>query len=191
MTELLEDERIQFYLRNREDIKTWAAIEPDVMAATRELLARCQPAIEERILSLDDGAVVGRHDNGPFERILVRHDDWPATVGLALQWPRSVDPHGATRPKLGVFWWADPPSLIEPRTQFVNTVDKELLLSLGCKVPLESVWPVGCRAEATVDWWREPAAWIATMVDLLAATWPVVSPEIDRLLAGEAPVSDG
>ena len=27
MTDLFADERLQFFLRNREDIKTWAAIE--------------------------------------------------------------------------------------------------------------------------------------------------------------------
>lgn len=40
MSSLVDDERLQFFFRNREDIKAWAAIESDVMAATRELLAR-------------------------------------------------------------------------------------------------------------------------------------------------------
>jgi hypothetical protein len=186
-SDLFADERLQFFLRNRDDIRTWAAIERDVIAATRELLARSQVDIEKRLVSLDAGAVVGRHDSGQWERILTRHEGWPTTVGLALEWPKSVDPAGSARPKLGVFWWADPPSLIEPRQQFVNVVDKAALISLGHKVPLEGVWPVGCVPSASADWWQDPDAWLAGLVELLASTWPVVSPAIDRLLAAEAP----
>lgn len=187
--DLFNNERLRFFLRNREDIKSWAAIEPDVMAATRELLARSQPTIEERLLSIDERVVVGRHDGGNWERIMARHEHWPASVGLVVEWPRTVDPLGATPPKIGVFWWADPPTLIEPRTQFVNAVDHRSLQALGHKVPLEGVWPVGRRVSATADWWREPEAWIATIVDLAAETWPLIAPYVDQLLPGEPQVS--
>src|SRR6187402_35505 len=101
MTDLFADDRVQFFLRNREDIKTWAAIESDVTAATRELLARAEPLIEARLTAIDPRAVTGRHDSGSWERILTRHPDWPATVGLVLEWHRNVDPLGASRPKVG------------------------------------------------------------------------------------------
>jgi hypothetical protein len=185
----LADERIQFFLRNREDIKTWAAIETDAMAATRELLARSQPMVEERLLSIDDHVIVGRHDNGQWERILARHEHWPASVGLALEWPRAVDPVGATRPKIGVFWWADPPTLVEPRANFVNAVDRNRLQALGYKVPLEGVWPVGGRVAATADWWREPEAWIEAIVETLGASWSLVAPAIDQLFPVEPQVN--
>ena len=185
LNELFADERLQFFLRNRDDIKTWAAIEADVMAATRELLARSHPLIEERLLAIDPRAVVGRHDSGQWERILARHEQWPATVGLALEWPRSVDPLGPTRPKVGVFWWADPPTLIEPRTRLLSLIDKASLIGLGYKVPLEGAWPVGARTVVSHDWWREPEAWISSVVDQLCAAWPLVAPQIDALRPGE------
>ncbi len=53
MDDLFGSERIQFFLRNRSDIKAWAAIEPDVIAATSELLARSQPLIEEAFAALE------------------------------------------------------------------------------------------------------------------------------------------
>jgi hypothetical protein len=186
MTDLFADERIQFFLRNRDDIKIWAAIESDVMAATRELLARARPALEERIASVDSQAVTSRYDNGQWERILVRHEHWPSTVGLALEWNRSVDPRGANCPKTGVFWWADPPTLIAPRTQLVSLVPTAKLQALGYKVPLEGVWPVGARVSAKPDWWRDPEAWVNGIVENLANVWPLLAPHIDDALKAAA-----
>ena len=183
MADLFADERLQFFLRNREDIRTWASIESDVMAATRDLLARAQPLIEERVAGIDSDAVVLRHDGGQWERILVRRERWPATVGLALEWNRSVDPLGANRPKVGVFWWADPPTLIQPRSRLVTLVDRPKLQALGYKVPLEGVWPVGARVNAGPEWWREPENWLSGIVESLAATWPLVAPKIDDALS--------
>lgn len=176
------DDRIPFFLRNRDDIKAWAAIETDVMAATRELLARSQPLIEERLLAVDPGAIVGRHDNAAYERVFAQHAHWPSTVGLALEWIRAVDPLGRNRPKLGVFWWADPPTLVAPRTRLVQVVDRKPLHDLGYKIPMDSVWPVGAFVIAKPDWWREPEAWIAGISDQLATTWTVVAPRIDEVL---------
>jgi hypothetical protein len=189
--DLFADERIQFFLQNREDIKTWAAIEADVTAATRELLARSQPAIEERLIEGDARVVVGRHDSGQWERIIARHEHWPAAVGLTLEWHRNVDPTGTNTAKLGVFWWADPAWLEEPRKKLIEMVDRQALQGLGYKVPLEGVWPVGGRAPASEGWWHDPDAWVATIVDRLDATWPLVAHAIDALLPDEPQVIRG
>lgn len=182
--DLFAGERIQFFLRNRDDIKTWAAIERDVVAATREALARSQSLIEERLLAIDPDVIVGRHDSGQWERVMSRHDHWPLSIGLALEWNRAVDPLGTSRPKLGVFWWADPPALVEPRAQLTQVVDRKHLQELGYKVPLEGVWPIGGYMTSPHDWWQAPDAWIESIVDRLAATWPLVAPAIDEVLRG-------
>lgn len=183
MTEPYADERLQFFLRNRDDIKTWAAIENDIMAATRDLLAQAQPAIEERLLAIDPNVVVERNDSGSWERILARHQDWPRSVGLTLEWPRAVDPAGGNRPKVGVFWWADPTTLVAPRVRFVEEVDKGPLTKLGFKIPWGAgVWPVGRFVQPDGAWWQDPAGWIGHMVDLIADTWPLVAPSIDQVL---------
>jgi hypothetical protein len=182
MTNMFEDERIRFFLRNREDIKAWAAIETDVMAATRELLASSQPLVEERLLAIDPVARVGRHDSGPWERIIARHEHWPSTVGLALEWNRAVDPLGANRPKVGVFWWADPPTLVAPRTRLTEVVAKKALQDQGYKIPLESVWPIGTRVTSKPDWWQDPEGWVSGIVDSIAFAWPLIHPAIDAVL---------
>jgi hypothetical protein len=179
----LGDERIRFFLRNRADIKAWAAIESDVIAATRELLARAQPLVEEAFATLEPTAVVGRHDSGPWERIFVQREGWPPSVGLALEWHRDVDPL-ANAPKVGVFWWADPPTLVDPRSRLGLVVDRNALQKLGYKVPMSGVWPVGAYVKSGPDWWRDPQAWITGIVQLLVAGWPLVALQIDEVLLG-------
>lgn len=191
MTDPFAGERLQFFLRNREDIRTWAAIESEVVAATRELLAGAQVAIAERIAEVDPTAVTSRHDDRQWERILVRRPGWPAAVGLALEWNRSVDPTGANRPKVGVFWWADPPTLELPRARLVSLVDQPKLHMLGYKVPLGGVWPVGAMVQPTADWWKNAAGWLDGIVARLVGAWPLVAPNIDEALAGEPGVSGG
>jgi hypothetical protein len=183
MDDLFDDPRLQFFLRNRDDIKAWAAIETDVIAATREFLARCQVPLEQRLVTADPTVIVGRRDNNQWERILARHERWPESVGLCLEWNRSVDLLGTNRPKIGVFWWADPTSLVEPRSRFVASVDAKRLQELDYKVPLEGVWPVGARTKASPDWWLDPETWIDDVIEQLVATWPLVAPQIDEVLA--------
>jgi hypothetical protein len=184
------DERIQFFLRNRADIKAWAAIEPDVMAATRELLARAQPEIEEALLALDHDVLVGRHDGGPWERIFARRERWPESLGLALEWHRNVDPT-SNPPKMGVFWCADRPTSEEQRTRFATVVDRPALQKLGYKVPMSAVWPVGAFVPAAPDWWQDPPSWITATVERLSAAWPLIAPLVDEVLRDNGQVSGG
>jgi hypothetical protein len=183
MDDPFSDDRIQFYLRNRDDIRTWAAIETEVMAATRELLASAEPTLDERLLAIDPQAVVGRLDGGSWERIIVRHATWPRSVGLALEWHRSVDPLGASPPKIGVFFWADPPTLVPVREAFRLSVAGAGLQQFGYKVPLESVWPVGVRVVGPPDWWTDPTRWLDGVMERLIAAWPIVAPRLDEILA--------
>jgi hypothetical protein len=182
MDDVFDDERLQFFLRNRDDIKAWAALEPELVAATRDLLAQALPLIANGVASIDPLAVVGRHDAGAWERIIVRHSSWPAAVGFVLEWHRTVDPLGAYPPKLGVFFWADPSHLIASRDRFLAGVSGLGLERLGYKVPLEGVWPVGAFVAGPADWWSSPTSWIASIVDRLAATWPIVAPVLDAVL---------
>lgn len=190
MSDPFADERIQFYLRNRSDIKAWAAIERDVIAATRELLASAQPHVEEALLAHDPDVLVGRNDSGPWERIFARYEHWPPSVGLALEWHRDVDPV-SNAPKVGVFWWADPPTLIEPRGRLATVVDKPQLQKLGYKIPMSGVWPVGGFAPARPEWWRDPAAWVTQIVERIAAAWPLVAPHISEVLPENWRLSGG
>jgi hypothetical protein len=183
MDDPFADERIQFFLRNRADIKAWAAIEPDVIAATRELLARAQAPVEEAFATIEPSVIVSRHDNGQWERIFVQREAWPSGVAVALEWLRNVDPM-SNAPKVGVFWWADPPSLEEPRTRLTTVVDRAALQKLGYKVPMSGVWPVGMYVKSTPDWWRHRESWVSGVVGLMTAAWHLVAAPIDDVLSG-------
>jgi hypothetical protein len=190
MSDPFGDELIQFFLRNRSDIKAWAAIEAQAIEATRELLAQSQPELDAALLAADPTILVGRHDSAPWERIFARRERWPESLGLALEWHRAVDSL-ANAPKIGVFWWADPPALEEPRTRLTTVVDKVQLQKLGYKVPMSGIWPVGAYVAATPDWWRDPTSWIAEIAERLSATWPLVAPHIDEVLSDNWQVSRG
>lgn len=55
---------------------------------------RSQISLEQRLVTADPTVIVGRRDGNQWERILVRHELWPETVGLCLEWNRSVDLQG-------------------------------------------------------------------------------------------------
>jgi hypothetical protein len=62
----LDNERIQFFLRHRDDILEWAGIEREVTSATRELLAGLQRVIAERLAEV--WAVLHLHRTGARAR---------------------------------------------------------------------------------------------------------------------------
>jgi hypothetical protein len=105
----------QFYLRHRDDIREWASIEREVVAATREMLGGLQPEIGERISAFDATAETVRLDGGRYERILVRRPDWPVGVGVTLEWESNVDPFGGSMPKWGIFFVNADPALLPAR----------------------------------------------------------------------------
>lgn len=191
MDDLFSDDRLQFFLRNHDDIKLWAAIESEVMAATRDLLGGAQALFHERLTAIDPSVVLGRHDTGPWERIIARHGGWPRALGLTLEWHRNVDPFGASPPKIGVFFWAESPDLVQVRSNFVAAVSGVGLETLGYKVPLEGVWPVGLHVPGSGEWWKDPAQWLDGILDKLVDAWPVVAPALDATLPGKSEASVG
>jgi hypothetical protein len=83
MSNPLDDERTQFFLRHRDDILAWASIEKEVVAATREILAQCEPDLADRLRAVDPTVEVMRRDGTRYERILARRPGWPDGVGVA------------------------------------------------------------------------------------------------------------
>lgn len=77
MSDPFGDERLQFFLRHREDIREWAAIEREVIGATREILAGLQTDIDEQPAALDADVTTARRDSSGFERIMARRPAWP------------------------------------------------------------------------------------------------------------------
>jgi len=174
-----QDERFQFFLRHRDDIREWAAIEPQITAAISAMLEDTQAQIEERLAALSADIVVGRHDAGTFSRIMARRPKWADWLGVSLEWvPARVDPFGSELPKIGFFWWGAA-DLTAGKATFIEQCIAAGLQAAGWKVPSGNAWPVLRRTEASRTWWQDPDAWVAGVVDQMADLWTRVAPIAD------------
>jgi hypothetical protein len=179
MTERLADDRLQFFLRNRDDIKSWAAIEAEVVAARDDLLERTREVIDQRLRSAGD-ALVERRDDGALKRIMARDSHWPEWRGVTLEWdPKKVDPFGSAVPKIGFFWWTSSSERSPLRGEFVERCQLAGLSSLGYRVPAGNAWPVLRRQDGSRDWWHDPQRWASGLVDGVIDLWAAVAPHAD------------
>ena len=180
MTNPLDDERVQFFLRHRNDIKQWADIERDVVAATRELLGGIQPAVEERVNAMDPLAETVRHDGGRYERIIVRRPTWPAGVGVTIEWESGVDPFGRSLPKFGIFFLGGDPAYAGARVAITTLARASTTLRTAGYRPGDNYWPIVQYVKKSATWWHDPDAWLAPITDALVDLWPLAAPIIDE-----------
>jgi hypothetical protein len=182
VTNPLDTERIQFFLRHRDDILEWAGIERELTAATRELLAGLQPVIAERLAQVGEAVVVIRRDGGRYERILVQRPGWPASVGIALEWEASVDPFGRSVPKHGPFVLSSDPAVAMAHATLDRTARASTALAaLGYKSG-DGVWPVVQYLRKSATWWQDPEVWLTPIADAMVGLWPIAAPMIDEAL---------
>jgi hypothetical protein len=187
----LDNERLQFFFRHRDAIKEWAAIERDVTLAVRELLGTSQLDLEERIRALDPRAEAIRFDGGRYERIQVRHPDWPERIGATLEWELEVDPFGGALPKYGLFFLnEDPTWALTKQAAHAKARASGLLSSAGYK-PSGAHWPAVRYVSKSTTWWQEPDAWLASIVDGVVQLWPEASAIITDVLKQGAHVPNG
>jgi hypothetical protein len=185
MSNMLDDERIQFFLRHRDDILAWASIEKEVTAATREMLAGLLPDIDERIRAMDPTAETGRHDGGrQYERLMVRRSNWPVGVGVTLEWESGVDPFGGSRPKYGIFFVNADPALLTARQSIVAACRASSAVASAGYKPGDSYWPIVQYVPKSPTWWQDPDAWLAPIANAMVDLWPLAAPMIDEALRG-------
>ncbi len=173
------DERLQFFLSHREDIREWAAIEKDVIGATREILAGLQMDIDERLAAIDSDVTTARRDNSSFERIMARRPVWPDWVGVTLEWETGVDPFGSRLPKYGIF--------VTPTSDLDAAYGRILALARATpaftagafKIPQGRVWPIVKWVPKSKDWWRDLDGWTVPIVQGMIDLWPKAAALID------------
>jgi hypothetical protein len=181
----LDTERIQFFLRHRDDILEWAGIEREVTVATRELLAGLQPMIVERLANAGEAVSVSRRDGGRYERILVQRPGWPAGVGIALEWETGVDPFGRSVPKHGPFVLSSDPAVAAAHATLDRVARASTeLATLGYKSG-DGVWPVVQYLRKSSTWWQDPEDWLTPIADAMVGLWPIARPMIDSCLGAD------
>jgi len=184
VTHPLDNDRFRFFFRHRDDIREWAAIEQEIIAATRELLGALLPDLDELLRAIDPDVAVVRFDGGrTYERIHVRHEGWPSGVGMTLEWETSVDPFGGSLPKWGVFFLDGNPEHAPAKALITERLRGSQNLRSEGYVPGDSYWPIVRRIPKSATWWQDPAGWAAPITDALVALWPQVAPVIDKAFA--------
>lgn len=188
MGQPLDDERLQFFLRHRDEIREWAAIEREVVVATREILASVQDHLDERLATVDSGATTARRDGGKYERIVALRAGWPDGVGVSLEWDSGVDPFGSWLPKFGILFLNEDPVLQAARLRVASlAASTPALTAAGFKVPGDRNWPGVRWVPKSKDWWKDVDAWTSSIVESLVDLWPIAAPLIDQALDESTP----
>jgi len=83
----LDDERVRFYLRNRDRIEEWAALRAEAAAAIDEWLFELRPAVEDLAQGFGSDVRVDVIDEGGFAYPSYRlvRTSWPEDPSIALE----------------------------------------------------------------------------------------------------------
>ena len=106
----IDDERVRFYLRHREQLEEWQALRSETAAAIDEWLVALKPDLESAVGEVGgDVQLISIIDDTNFPSLDLRRPWWPggqkaeADVQVGLQWMRGKTLLGpATSPYLGV-----------------------------------------------------------------------------------------
>lgn len=188
MTAILDDKRIEFFLRHRDDIKAWAALEKDMIRGVKYLLRDLEPVVARELTTRATDATCIRLDYGGWERILIRRPSWPSDLGVVVEWdPRRVDPFGGSLPKIGIFF--------VPKTQGEKELRRALLErckqtpgfgEIGFGISKDSVWPVQRVVAKSKDWWADPDAWAQAVGADQLRLWDKVEGLISEVVSSAA-----
>lgn len=105
----LDDERVRFYIRHREQIEQWAMLRTEAAAAMDDWLAGLEPEIEAMARERGPDVLVRRNSDPAFPVILLERDGWgrgSATdlLGVGLGWARGkTSLRGQGLPYVGLF----------------------------------------------------------------------------------------
>lgn len=178
----LDDERVRFYFRHREQIEQWAALRGEAAAAVDEWMPQLGPDIEELARSLAPDVhvrtLVGTDQPYPSFRLTRRAwgfgevDDPPASI--ALEWLRArTTMRGSLTPYVG---------LRSAKTHAVGA-------ALRASEPLRQVRLA--RKDTTSPWWigygyvAPPAdfpvsleSYRDTLLDALRGAWTAYAPHV-------------
>lgn len=192
----LEDERLRFFLDNRDLIRTWAALADEVSEAVDSELRRLDAEIEAQAGEEGiDLVVAGRVAGDTWEAPMLHRPEWLTPgrdgpdVAVGIGWDsRRIQPvrgwpgHGL--PYVGVV--ASRASERGGRIEAAMRGLPETSLLLSRAYRRGSRWIVYRYIEAAPDWYADLPAWRAWVVDQLLETWRDCYLAIDQAVSGPA-----
>ncbi len=182
----LGDDRIHFYLRNKEQIDEWAAVGEEAAAAVGEWLTtlrRDVADVAEDLGSDVDAAEVEVSRGGVF---LMKLAAWPLDteqdplVGIGLAWDREPFLNGERAPYSGIRV-----SYKHDRADALRTAVRAAVAEAGPAATgyeRSNMWVVWRRHRAATDYWLDPDAYRQQVRAALAQDWQTFRECVDGAL---------
>jgi hypothetical protein len=182
----LNDERVQFYFRHREQLEEWFALRSDAAAAIDEWLAALSVDLDSLVAELGDGLQsVPVLEETAYPSLYLKRSTWPGTtesdapVSIGLQWAKGKTLLGSTNaPYVGV------------------RSDRTSAIGLALRDDGEFQERRKQRKDRGTPWWpafsyvlpREPFPDRADdyrncLIDSIREAWKAYAPAIDRAVA--------
>ena len=187
----INDERVRFYLRHREQLEEWQALRGEAATAIDEWLTTLKPDVESAVEELGpDVQLVSFLEDTSFPSLDLRRPWWPggqkaeADVLVGLQWMRGKTLLGpASAPYVGV------------RSSRESTIGRVLRGDADFQRVRKE------RKDKNIQWWPaysyvapqvpfpdEAEQYRRALVDAITGAWKVYAEIIDRAVAsGTAP----
>lgn len=188
----IDDERVRFYLRHREQLEEWQALRVEAANALDEWLASLKPDLESAIETLvNDVEIVAQLGDASYPSMDLRRPGWPgasrseADVLLGLQWIRGKTLLGpSSSPYVGVR------SNRETAVGRALREDSEFQrVRRERKDKNTQWWPAYSYVPPLASFPEDAEAYRKALVTAIVGAWEVYSPIIDRVVtSGIAPV---
>jgi hypothetical protein len=191
-TSALEDDRLQFFLENRDLIRTWAALEVEVSAAVDEELRRLGEDVQAAAASAGiELAVAERVAGRSFVAPMLYGAGWRSpdgdgpNVAVGIGWDGKVFPTGGwpgiSLPYVGLL-----ASHTTERGRQIETALRPIAVRELVETRLYkkgSDWIAYRFIPAKDDWYLDIGAWRTWVVQELLRAWRDCAPTVDRAIA--------
>jgi len=186
----LNDERVRFYLRHREQIEAWAALRTETASAIDDLLEQMAEDVDELATELDgDVVMTSRVDGQNYPHFLLHRAEWgfeptnpQAAVGF--EWARSKTfLAGAHSPYVGVRF-----DISDNDTRILRNAFRDAVQATRSnrKDKASPYWPCYRYLPADGEFWLDFTPYRAQVIAALRDAWSVYERAITGVLADEA-----
>lgn len=184
----LSSPRLQFYLRHKANIETWAALRNEVHDATSELMAGLREDFADVATGFGNDASVRYDGEGTrYPRLMLWRSSWPehdqeATLGIGLEWMAKVDPGGSAPPYYGIRV-----ARTAPGGETLLEALRDVAQAAGAFPKPYTFkglwWPVYRTMDGDPDWWKDLPAYRQRVLDEVIACWQLSVPLVDEFMA--------
>ncbi len=187
---MLDDDRVKFYLRNRDQIEQWAALRVEAASAMDEWLGSLAPEVQALADRLSKGgpqviAVAMLDPEGAYPKLKLTRPAWQAASGaeggvsVCLEWQRArTTLYGALTPYVGIHAAKSTPVGV--------TLRQQPLVTPRTGEPTRTTnawWAALWRIAPPRDFPAEQARYRQMLIEGMETAWEDYAERIDRAVA--------